>query len=152
MYSTQLKISSVSSQNTCQLSEIGSFNELCDYITRYPNPLFTTELKTSRYRTPYLLIHIPDVGWNGEMLCTSSRHFTIFENTWDKKVEDYFGSIGKTVLGPHTVHETNKYTREHCFYRLSHVLEHPAWMPRNEVEFVLWEVFGIKCKALRAFY
>jgi hypothetical protein len=92
------------------------------------------------------------MGWNGEMLYTSSRHFTIFKNTWENKVEDYFGNIGKTVLGPHAVHETNKYTRERCFYRLSPVLKHPAWVPRNEAEFIFWKVFGIKCKALRTFY
>jgi hypothetical protein len=145
-------MNSVSSQNTYQLSKLGSFEELCNYATRYPHPLFTTELKKSKYRTPYLMIHILDMGWSGEILYTSSRHFTIFENTWEKSVEDYFGGIGKTVLGPHTVHETNKYTREHCFYRLSPVWEHLAWEPYTEIEFVLWEVFGIKCRAIRSFY
>jgi hypothetical protein len=151
-YSTQLKMNSVLSQNTYQLSKLGSFNELSTYAIQHPNPIFTTELKKSKHRTPYLMIHIPDMGWHGEMLSTSSRHFTIFENTWEKRVEDYFGNIGKAVVGPCAVHETNTCTRERYFYQLSPVWEHLEWQPCNEVEYILWTIVGIKCRAKRAIY
>jgi hypothetical protein len=144
-------MNSVPSQDTYQLSKLGSFDELSTYAIKHPNRIFTTELKKSKYRTPYLMIHIPDVGWNREILPTSSRHLTIFENTWEKRVEDYFGNIGKAAVGPYAVHETHACTQEHCFYRLSPTLE-DTWEPRDEVEFILWNVFGIKCRAKRAIY
>jgi hypothetical protein len=145
----------VSSQNTYQLSKLDSFNELCNYIRQQPHPFYSVKQKVNRFGTPYLLIHIPIMGEDGRYY-NGFYHISIYQPTWDGKAKadkNHWGGQDQAELGPHSVHMTVGQTpfQEHYFYRLFSVPEN-TWQPREELEFVLFEVFGLKCRAKKEYH
>jgi hypothetical protein len=149
-------MSKISSRITYSFSKLNSFDELCSHIRQQPHLFYSVEQKVNRFGTPYLLIHIPIMG-EDERYYKEFCHASIYQPTWDGKAKadkNHWGEQGQAELGPHSVHMTVGQTpfQEHYFYRLFSVPEN-SWQPgKRLLEFVLFEVFGLKCRAKREFH
>jgi hypothetical protein len=124
-----------------------SFDELCQYVTLYSQ-------HTTIVKDDLLVIYVTTEEANGKI--SNRLHFSIFKSSWDSQT-----TVMGALVGPYSFHLTDLLNREQrIFYQacpfpiavtihqdpLSSVTFPMLWQPENDVEKVLYQVLGIRCR------